>query len=89
MSRKLLFEDASIKQRDLAIKVRSRLLKDLDNDNYGDIFNSELTNYNNISKQEVMDYISKNDDVIFFIENNNIKTYTILANLLMKMNREH
>ncbi|MBK4072953.1 hypothetical protein JJL05_14540 [Staphylococcus aureus] len=64
MSRKLLFEDASIKQRDLAIKVRSRLLKDLDNDNYGDIFNSELTNYNNISKQEVMDYISKNDDVI-------------------------
>ncbi|HDG8787365.1 hypothetical protein PYO01_11915 [Staphylococcus epidermidis] len=89
MSRKLLFEDASIKQRDLAIKVRSRLLKDLDNDNYGDIFNSELTNYNNISKQEVMDYISKNDDVIFFIENNNIKTYTILVNLLMKMNREH
>ncbi|WP_145243484.1 hypothetical protein, partial [Staphylococcus argensis] len=60
MSRKLLFEDASIKQRDLAIKVRSRLLKDLDNDNYEDIFNSELTNYNNISKQEVMDYISKN-----------------------------
>ncbi|MBM6371526.1 hypothetical protein H6K07_11575 [Staphylococcus epidermidis] len=89
MSRKLLFEDASIKQRDLAIKVRSRLLKDLDNDNYGDIFNSELTNYNNISKQEVMDYISKNDDVIFYIENNNIKTYTILVNLLMKMNREH
>ena len=44
MSRKLLFEDASIKQRDLAIKVRSRLLKDLDNDNYEDIFNSELTN---------------------------------------------
>ncbi|EHR84356.1 hypothetical protein SEVCU120_2071 [Staphylococcus epidermidis VCU120] len=88
MSRKLLFEDASIKQRDLAIKVRSRLLKDLDNDNYEDIFNSELTNYNNISKQEVMDYISKNDDVIFFIENNNMKTYSVLVNLLMKINRK-
>lgn len=88
MSRKLLFEDASIKQRDLAIKVRSRLLKDLDNDNYEDIFKSELANYNNISKQEVMDYISKNDDVIFFIENNNIKTYSVLVNLLMKINRK-
>ena len=30
MSRKLLFEDASVAQCDLAIKTRNRLLKDLD-----------------------------------------------------------
>ncbi|HGL6808017.1 hypothetical protein I4131_12455 [Staphylococcus aureus] len=89
MSRKLLFEDASIEQRDLAIKVRSRLLLDLVNNEYEDVFESSTINYKQFNKQDIYDYLVKEDDVIFFIENRQIKTYTVLVNLLLKMNRNY
>lgn len=89
MSRKLLFEDASIEQRDLAIRVRSRLLQDLDNNGYEDIFESPTINYKQFNKKAVFDFLVKKDDVIFFIENSSIRTYTVLVNLLLKMNRNY
>lgn len=87
MSRKLLFEDASIAQCDLAIKTRSRLLKELDEKDFEDVFESKLINYRKFKKHDVIEYLIAKDDVIFFIENKNVKTSTVLANILMKMNR--
>ncbi|ENK02169.1 hypothetical protein [Staphylococcus aureus] len=87
MSRKLLFEDASVAQYDLAIKTRNRLLKDLEENDFEDIFDSKVINYREFKKHNIIDYLIAKDDVIFFIENKNVKTSSVLANTLMKMNR--
>ncbi|HEG7171129.1 TPA: hypothetical protein SFG28_002307 [Staphylococcus aureus] len=87
MSRKLLFEDASLAQCNLAIKTRDRLLKDLEMNDFENTFESKEINYRDFNKYDVIDYLITKDDVIFFIENRNVKTSTVLANVLMKMNR--
>lgn len=87
MSRKLLFEDASLEQCNLANKTRDRLLKDLEMNDFENKFESKEINYRDFNKYDVIDYLITKDDVIFFIENRNVKTSTVLANVLMKMNR--
>ncbi|MCM3408121.1 hypothetical protein NUV36_09095 [Staphylococcus epidermidis] len=64
MSRKLLFEDVSLAQCNLANKTRDRLLKNLEMNDFENKFESKEINYRDFNKYDVIDYLITKDDVI-------------------------
>lgn len=88
MNRKLLFEDASPKQRFYATEIRENLLKDIDRLNDEDLKSIQM-NYKAFGKKAVQQFIKDRDDVLFFLQYKNVKIETVLVNIIMVMNREH
>lgn len=88
MSRKLLFEDASPKQRFYATEIRENLLKDIDRLNEKDLKGFQM-NYKDFGRKAVQQFINDRDDVLFFLQFKNVKLETALVNIIMVMNREH
>lgn len=85
MEKKLLFEDASHAQVELAEDIRERILNEFHDMSIDDFSN---VNINHFSKYDIRKYINNKDDVYFFIQYKNVKTFTMIINTILKMNRK-
>lgn len=87
MARKLLFEDASSGQKEIAYEVRQRLINDINVMSDEEFKRFDEVNYKHFKKADIIDYILNKDDVFFFIQFKNVESTPTVANTIMMMNR--
>jgi hypothetical protein len=87
MARKLLFEDASSGQKEIAYEVRQRLINDITAMSNEEFKRFDEVNHKHFNISDIIDYIVNKDDVFFFIQFKNVESIPTVAILIMMMNR--
>lgn len=86
---KYSFNNATEKQYNLAIKIQKRIIEDIEKMNVEDIAALNNVVNSNFNSKELVNYFYKKDDYKYFINQNNIKTKSVLVSAMMNINKEN
>ncbi|MDH9922410.1 hypothetical protein PZL33_10345 [Staphylococcus hominis] len=84
MAEKLQFEHASDTLVEVAKSIRGRVLTEF---YYMNILDFENINTKHFTKDEIMNYLSYKDDVLYFTQYREASTFEVISNTILNMNR--
>lgn len=84
MAEKLQFKDASDTLIEIAKSIRGRVLTDF---YYMNISEFKHINSKDYTKDEIMNYLSYKDDVLYFTQYRDASTYEVISNTILNMSR--
>lgn len=84
MAEKLQFKDASDTLIEIAKSIRGRVLTEF---YYMNILDFENINTKHFTKDEIMNYLSYKDDVLYFTQYREASTFEVISNTILNMNR--
>ncbi|OFK34537.1 hypothetical protein HMPREF2821_04280 [Staphylococcus sp. HMSC065C10] len=84
MARKLLFEDASNTLVEVAKSIRGRVLTEF---YCMSISEFEHINTKHFTKEEIMNYLSYKDDVLYFTQYRDSSTFEVISNTIFNMSK--
>jgi hypothetical protein len=84
MAKKLQFEHASDTLVEVEKSIRGRVLTDF---YYMCISDFEHINTKHFKKEEIMNYLSYKDDVLYFTQYRDINTFEVITNTILNMSR--
>lgn len=84
MAEELQFEHASDTLVEVAKSIRGRVLTEF---YYMSILDFEHINTKHFTKEEIMNYLSYKDDVLYFTQYREASTFEVISNTILNMNR--
>lgn len=84
MAEKLQFEHASETLVEVAKSIRGRVLTEF---YYMNILDFEHINTKHFTKEEIMNFLSYKDDVLYFTQYREASTFEVISNTILNMNR--
>lgn len=84
MAEKLQFKDASDTLIEIAKSIRGRVLTEF---YYMNILDFENINTKHFTKDEIMNYLSYKDDVLYFTQYREASTFEVISNTILNMSR--
>lgn len=84
MAEKLQFEHASDSLVEVAKSIRGRILTDF---YYMRISDFEHINTKHFTKEEIMNYLSYKDDVLYFTQFKDASTFEVITNTILNMSK--
>lgn len=84
MAERLKFEHASETLVEVAKNIRGRVLTEF---YYMNILDFENINTKHFTKDEIMNYLSYKDDVLYFTQYREASTFEVISNTILNMNR--
>lgn len=85
MAERLKFEHASDTLVEVAKSIRGRVLTEF---YYMNILDFENINTKHFTKDEIMNYLSYKDDVLYFTQYREASTFEVISNTILNMNRD-